>query len=261
MNTMIPRKLIAFASGVALAVPLWAAGAPSTNAASTTRIERLDRLDRLDRLERLEKLQKLERLEKEGKLDSAQKAELAAKIAKIRSNTKAQKPDVIAEAARFDAFLRANPQITAALEKNPDYIDSAAFMAKYPALTAWLKDHPNVAKEIKANPAEFLKVAVDVHALASSSFDKDMKAAGVSLGELIGFDAYLAAHPSITSELKTNPTLITSAQFLAKNPELASWIKTHPDVAKELKTNPQVFLKLSTELYAQFSALGLATLL
>ncbi len=255
MSSMIPRKLIAFASGVALAVPVWAAAAPSTNAASTYRIERLDRV------ERLEKLQKLEQLEKEGKLDSAQKAKLAAMIAKIHSNSKTRKPDMIAEAARFEAFLQANPQIAAALEKNPSLIGSADFMAKYPALMAWLKDHPNVAKELKANPADFLKVTTDIKTLASSSFDNDMKAAGVSLGELIRFDAYLAAHPAIASELKTNPSVITSAEFLAKNPELASWLKTHPNIAKELQTNPQVFLKLSAGLYAQFSTLGLATLL
>jgi hypothetical protein len=253
MNT-IPKKLVVFATGVALAVPLWAAGA-STNARSTTRIERLDRI------ERLERLQKLEQLEKAGKLDQAQKAKLDAMIAKIQSNSKSHKTDVIGLALRFDAFLKANPQIAAALEKNPDLIDSAAFMAKYPALTAWLKDHPDLAKELKSNPTDFIKVAVDIHTLVSSSALAQMKTTGISMGELVRFDAFVASHPEIAKALKSNPGLITSAAFLAKYPELGAWLKAHPDAAKELQDHPQVFLKLSVELYAQLSAMGLVTLL
>jgi hypothetical protein len=255
MNTSIPKKLVVLATGAALAVPLWAAGAASTNSASATRIERLDRV------ERLERLQKLEQLEKAGKLDQAQKAKLDAMIAKIQSHSKSHKTDIIGLALRFNAFLKANPQIAAELEKNPNLIDSAAFMAKYPALTAWLKDHPNVAKELKSNPTDFIKVAVDIHTLASSSALVQMKTTGITIGELVGFDAYVASHPEIAKALKSNPSLITSAAFLAKYPELGAWLKAHPDIAKELQTNPQVFLKLSVELYAQLSTVGMVTLL
>jgi hypothetical protein len=254
MSTPISKKLLVLATGVALAVPLWAA-ATSTTATYTTRVERLDRV------ERLEKLQKLERLEKEGKLTQAQKAELAAMIAKIQSHSKTHRTDVVALAIRFDAFLSANPQIAAALEKNPDLINSTVFMAKYPALGAWLKDHPKVANELKSNPTDFLKVAVDLRTLASSSIDKLMKSAGVSLGELVRFDAYLASHPVIAKELTSNPSAITSASFLAQHPELASWLKAHPRIAKELKNNTQVFLELSADLYGQLSTMGLITLL
>jgi septal ring factor EnvC (AmiA/AmiB activator) len=254
MNTPISKKLLVLAIGAALAVPLGATAA-STTATYTTRVERLDRV------ERLEKLQKLERLEKEGKLTQTQKAELAAMIAKIQSNSKNHKTDVIGLAIRFDAFLRANPQIAAALEKNPDLINSASFMAQYPALTAWLKVHPYVAKELKANPTDFVKVAVDIQTLASSSIDKLMKSAGVTLGELVRFDAYLASHPAIAKELTSNPSVITSASFLAQHPELASWLKAHPHIAKELKNNPQVFLELSADLYGQLSTMGLVALL
>jgi hypothetical protein len=252
--------LIALASGVALAVPVWAAAASSTGAPSTTRLERLDRV------EKLEKLQKLERLEKTGKLDAAQEAKLAAMIAKTRSNTKPSNTktgntDVIAEAARFDAFLTANPQITAALEKNPGMINNGAIMAKYPALSAWLKDHPNVANELKTNPTEFLKVAVDMHSLTSSPEFKAMNSTGISLGELARFDLFLISNPNITKELKSNPSLISNSTFMANNPALSAWLTAHPDVAKELQTNPQVFLRLSADLYAQLNTLGLVSLL
>jgi hypothetical protein len=255
MNNTIPKKLTVLAAGVALAVPLWAAGAASTNASPT-------RIERLDRIERLEKLQKLEQLEKAGKLDKAQEAKLNAMIAQIRSSSK--KPgniDVIAEAARFDVFLTANPQIAAELEKNPSMIDNKAFMANNPALTAWLKDHPNVAKELRANPHEFLKVAIDLHTLASSPAFKAMSAAGITMGELARYDLYLVSHPNIAKELKSDPSLISDPGFLTKNPELAAWLTAHPDIAKELQDNPQLFLKLSVDLYAQLSSVGLATLL
>lgn len=260
MNTTIPTKLLVLASGVALAVPLWAAGAVSTNSASAMRIERLERLEKLQKLDRVEKLQKLERLEKEGKLNPAQKAKLAATVAKIRAKSQeSAKPDMIAEGARFDVFLKANPQIAVQLEKHPNLIDSAVFMAKYPALAAWLKDHPTTAEELRNNPKDFLKVAGDVHALVSESALKGMKT--VTFGELIGFDAFVASHPAIGAELRSNPSLIHDAAFLKKNPELAAWLTAHPKVAKELNSNPQVFLKLSVNLYAQLSTMGLAPLL
>jgi len=262
MNSTISRRLIALASGVALAVPLWAAGATSTNAASTTRLERLDKV------EKLEKLQRMERLEKQGKLDKAQEAKLNAmiakmhsKTAKIKSNTKTGAPGVIVEAASFDAFLTANPKIAAELEKNPNDIDNAAFMAKNPALAAWLKDNPNVAKELKANPTEFLKVAVDLHSLQSSPEFKAMSSAGITIDELAGFDVFLTSHPDIAKELKSNPSLVSSNTFMAKNPALSAWLTAHPDVAKELQTNPQIFVQLSVALYAQLNTLGLVTLL
>ena len=274
MNTIIPRKLIALASGVALAMPVWAAAAASTNAASVTRLERLERLERA---EKLEKLQKLERLEKEAKVDRAQQRETKldqaqkARVAGVREAKayaaqgakldRTGKPDVIAEAARFDSFLKANPQIAGALGTNPDLIDSASFMAKYPVLTAWLNDHPNVAKELKANPTELLKVAVDLHSAASSPAFKAMSSTGISLGEVTRFDFFLSSHPNIAKELKSNPSLITSDAFMAKNPALSAWLTAHPDIAKELQTNPQVFLKLSVDLYAQLNTLGLVTLI
>jgi len=45
---------------------------------------------------------------------------------------------------------------------------------------------------------------------------------------------------AIAKELKSNPSLVSSDAFMAKNPALSAWLTAHPDVAKELQTNPQV---------------------
>jgi len=51
--------------------------------------------------------------------------------------------------------LTAKPQIATEFAKNPNLMDGKAFMAKDPPLAAWLKEHPNVAQELKTNPTEY----------------------------------------------------------------------------------------------------------
>lgn len=199
-------------------------------------------------------MERVEKLQKAGKLNEAKETRLHALIAKVHlKSEKSERPDVIAEAARFDAFLNANPQIVAELEKNPSMIDNKGFMAKNPALTAWLKDHPNVAQELRSDPAALLKAAIDLHTLASLPAFKGLSSAGISMGELARFDLFLTSHPAIAKELKSNPSLISDAGFTKANPALATWLTAHPDVAKES------FLKLSVDLYAQCALIWLPT--
>jgi hypothetical protein len=148
MNNTIPKKLTVLAAGVALAVPLWAAGAASRNASPT-------RIERLDRIERLEKLQKLERLDKEGKLNKAQTAALHRIMTR--------------EASSFDAFLKAHPAIAEDIKQDPQIINSPAFITKNPALAAWFKANPIAAEAFRDNPQGFLKLAVSMSVNAKTN--------------------------------------------------------------------------------------------
>ncbi|HTG59267.1 MAG TPA: hypothetical protein VMG63_07650 [Terriglobia bacterium] len=60
------------------------------------------------------------------------------------------------ELARFDGFLDANPSIAASLSKNPSLVNNATFLAQNPALSDWLKAHPQAAAELEENPQAFV---------------------------------------------------------------------------------------------------------
>ena len=62
------------------------------------------------------------------------------------------------ELARFDGFLDANPSVAASLNKNPSLINNSTFLAQNPALSNWLKMHPQAAAELQENPQAFISL-------------------------------------------------------------------------------------------------------
>ncbi len=63
-----------------------------------------------------------------------------------------------AQVASFDRFLDANPTIAASLKANPSLINNSAFLAQHPALSMWLKTHPEAAEELREDPQAFFSL-------------------------------------------------------------------------------------------------------
>ena len=56
------------------------------------------------------------------------------------------------------------------------------------------------------------------------------------------FDRFLDHHPLIEDNLRRNPRLVTSADFLEKNPALRDFLRAFPGVAEGLQVYPRYFL-------------------
>jgi hypothetical protein len=136
------------------------------------------------------------------------------------------------ELANFDRFLDSHPALDKSLSQSPSLINNQAFLAQNPALSNWLKAHPQAAAELRENPQAFLRL--------EQQFDGRL--GDITRGELARFDSFLDANPSIAASLSKNPSLVNNATFLAQNPTLNNWLKAHPEAAAELEENPQAFV-------------------
>jgi hypothetical protein len=154
-------------------------------------------------------------------------AQAAAKEARIQTQVRRV---ALVNAIEFDAFLAANPDVAAAITKNPNLVDSKSYLAANKALQAWLMAHPKAAKELAKYPGRFLKEAALVRAAEA-------------------FENFLTANPDIASLLRSNPNLINSKAFMAKYAVLDMWLKANPDVAKYLNVDAKLFLKLTAAVH------------
>jgi phage-related protein len=71
----------------------------------------------------------------------------------------------------------------------------------------------------------------------SQAADQDTKRT-----ELRNFDGFLDKHQEIREDLKKNPSLVNSDEYVENHPELAEFLKSHPGVREEIKENPKAFL-------------------
>ena len=145
------------------------------------------------------------------------------------------------EVANFDRFLDSHPALDKSLSQNPSLVNNATFLAQNPALSNWLKAHPNAASELRENPQAFLRL--------EQRFDGRL--GDITRGELARFDNFLDANPSIAADLHKAPSLVNNSTFLAQNPALSNWLKTHPQAAAELRENPEALIDLEQRFEAR----------
>jgi hypothetical protein len=63
------------------------------------------------------------------------------------------------QAARFGQFLNGHSNVADQLSKDPSLVKNQEFMENHPELRDYLKDNPDVQKELMANPPTFVKSA------------------------------------------------------------------------------------------------------
>lgn len=64
----------------------------------------------------------------------------------------------------------------------------------------------------------------------------------ITKGELRRFDKFLDKHPNIATDLKKDPALVNSSDYLKSHPELGTFLRKHPEIREELKENPRAFM-------------------
>jgi len=57
--------------------------------------------------------------------------------------------------------------------------------------------------------------------------------------EIQQFQVFLRNHPKISSDLRTNPNLVSNRKYLAKHDDLEKFFKRHPAVKNEILRHPR----------------------
>jgi hypothetical protein len=58
-------------------------------------------------------------------------------------------------------------------------------------------------------------------------------------GEMAQFHAFMRKHPSVSSDLQSNPRLVYDRKYLDKHDEVRDFLRRHPAVRDEIAQNPQ----------------------
>lgn len=80
---------------------------------------------------------------------------------------------------------------------------------------------------------------------------QDAQAQGTIPSEIPIFDSFLDAHADIDARLRSNPSLLTNAEFLEGHPQLEAFLNQHPRVQTEVKENPSFFTQREKRFDAQ----------
>jgi hypothetical protein len=60
--------------------------------------------------------------------------------------------------------------------------------------------------------------------------------------ELASFDQFLDGHPELAGQLRKDPSLVNSDEFVKQHPALQTYLQDHPAVREEIKENPKAFM-------------------
>ena len=58
---------------------------------------------------------------------------------------------------QFEHFLRTDPQAAEQIKKNPQLLNDPNFLSQHPGLDKYMKTHPNMAEEAKADPGKLMQ--------------------------------------------------------------------------------------------------------
>lgn len=65
----------------------------------------------------------------------------------------------------------------------------------------------------------------------------------VNTTELRNFDGFLDLHRYIASDLRRDPGLLRSPEYIKRHPELRGFLASHPGVREEARENPGRFVR------------------
>jgi len=140
------------------------------------------------------------------------------------------------ELGSFDSFMDGHPEIAEQLRKDPSLVQEKTFVANHPDLQKYLQDHPGVNEEIRENPDAFMHQEEQRSDRRGDFRNRDERR------ELTNLDGFLDSHPEIAEQLRKDPSLVNSKEFVAKHPALQEFLQGHGELAQELRQNPNGFM-------------------
>lgn len=139
------------------------------------------------------------------------------------------------EFARFDQFLDSHREIGEQLRRNPTLVNDPQFLKDHPALQTYLQDHPRIATQLTDDPNTFMR--------GEKRYDRREDNGDMRRQEMARFDQFLDSHKNIDAQLRRDPSLINSEQFLKDHPELQSYLQDHPRTREAITQDPNGFMR------------------
>jgi hypothetical protein len=134
-----------------------------------------------------------------------------------------------ANVALMDQFLRAHPEIARQLEANPSLLTNVKYLNHHPELRNFLNNNPQIREAFVQNPSIFFNGGGQFRAGANGT-------------DVVTMDAYLDKHRDVARDLNAYPERINDSDYLAHHKDLEAFLKKHPDVRDEFTHNPSVFM-------------------
>src|SRR5216683_3638759 len=140
------------------------------------------------------------------------------------------------ELARFDQFLDSHREVSEQLRRDPSLVKDQQFLQSHPALQSFLQDHPTVREDLQRNPNAFMR--------QENQCDRqEARQDSLRRAELAQFDRFLDSHRETAEQLRRDPSLVKSQQFVQNHPALQSFLQQHPDIQQRLDQNPNAFMR------------------
>jgi hypothetical protein len=153
----------------------------------------------------------------------------------IRTDDNAAQQDI----ASFNRFLNDHPDVEKQLKANPYLINDPNFLSTQPALKAFLADHPQVRAQLQESPIDFVRRENSAGTAAPRNGSQN---AGTLDGRDQGrMDEFLDEHRDIEQQLELNPGLINDSSYLAQHHDLQVFLSAHPQIRQEFAENPRYF--------------------
>jgi hypothetical protein len=149
------------------------------------------------------------------------------------------------ELARFDQFLDSHRDVAEQLRRDPSLVNSSEYLQSHPDLQNYLQQHPGIRQQITDNPNAFMQ--------RENRFDQREDARDQSRdgdrgrdgdrSELARFDQFLDSHRNVAQELRRDPSLVNSNQYLQNHPDLQTYLRQHPGIQQQITNNPNAFMQ------------------
>jgi hypothetical protein len=148
------------------------------------------------------------------------------------------------DAASFNEFLNQHPDVEKQLHANPYLINDPNFLSTQPALRAFLAEHPHVKGQLQQSPVDFIRHENNGEGASSNPGNAgriNNSGAVPSERETGRMDEFLDEHRDIEQQLELNPALINDPNYLSQHHDLQALLNAHPQIRQEFSANPQYF--------------------
>jgi hypothetical protein len=135
------------------------------------------------------------------------------------------------ELSNLNNFMDSHPEIAEQIKKNPALVNDQKFVESHPALKGFLAADPGVREEMRENPNGFM------------AREQQFDLTDANSRELGNMDRFMDSHPEIAEQLRKNPALVNDKKFVENHKALKTFLASHPYAAQEYKENPSAFMK------------------
>jgi len=144
------------------------------------------------------------------------------------------------DVALFDSFLDAHADVDAQLRANPSLLTNEEYLEGHPQLQAFLNQHPQVQTQIRQNPSFLMERAKRFD--ANEAGRRTNPNPDLTRQQVATMDQFLDKNPDVDRDLRRNPSLVNSEEYVEAHPQLQAFLSQHPNVKEEIAENPRYFM-------------------